>query len=456
MCKKVPGDPPLHHEWKTVKEELRRQGIAVAPFWSHANSVFSWRVRKEDEDYYFTERELIRLHKDGKLTLPIIRKLGKPSKNAVMSNGVSRVFLDTEVFIHGNFNYKSPRFKSLMHMASFGMIQVFLTELTRREIETNIRKFVKDAVAAMKPAKPNKVKVLKNSDLPHVKALFNKLDAATIQKELIGQFKKFLEAAKVTVLEVPPAVLPPVLDAYFEKQPPFGPGKNKCEFPDALVLETLREWCAQNKLDLAVVSPDEGIKATCDGDDVLHPFDNITKYLNAFFDTEEAKALPSLVRDMIPAAHGLIIEKAKEAFPYLGAILVDEDGEVGEIALTDVEFGEEPEDLEIISLAPDKAEVELAVSMTFLAELQFMKPGTGVWDSEDKVLMFQKEVKGKAPQELEGTIGVEVAFEHLNPQLFEVRRVWFEGNQDIEVNADYERNWDKWRDVDFDDDDYDG
>ena len=75
-----------------------------------------------------------------------------------INEGVPHVFLDTEVFIHENFNYKSPRFKSLMTLASESKIQVFLTDLTLREIGANIRGRVDDAVTSIKPNK-----VLKNS-----------------------------------------------------------------------------------------------------------------------------------------------------------------------------------------------------------------------------------------------------------------------------------------------------
>ena len=338
-----------------------------------------------------------------------------------INEGVPRVFLDTEVFIRGNFDYKSARFKSLMTLASTGRIKVFLTELTLREIEANIQSRVDAAVTSIRPEP-----VLENSNLPHIKALFDRLDTAPIQQELVGQLKKYLKAAKVNILAVPPDVLPLVLDAYFKKQPPFGPGKNKAEFPDALVLETLREWCAENELNMAVVSPDQGVKAACAEDDALHQFDDIAKYLDALFASDEA--LSSFVREMILAAHGPIFEKAKEKFPYHGAILVDENGEVEKIELTDVKFCEEPEDVEIISLDPDKAEVELAVSMTFRAELSY----------EDQVMMIQDEVNTTVEQEIEGTIGVEVGFKSLDPQSFEVKRVWFEGDQNIEV---YSNHW---------------
>ena len=347
-----------------------------------------------------------------------------------INEGVPRVFLDTEVFVHENFNYKSPRFKSLMTLASESRIQVFLTDLTLREIEANIRGRVDDAVTSIKPNK-----VLKNSDIPSVRARFDRLDPAPIQQELVGQLKEYLKAAKATILEVPPAVLPLVLDAYFEKQPPFGHGKNKAEFPDALVIETLREWCAKNELDITVVSPDQGVKAACAEDEALHQFDNIAKYLDALFASDEA--LSSFVREMILAVHGPIFEKAKEVFPYHGAILADEDGEVGEIELTGVELSENPEDVEIISLDPDNAEVQLAVSLTFHAELSYKVPSTGVWDSEDHVLMFQDEVNATVEQDIEGTIVVEVDFKNLDPQSFKVERVWVEGAQDIEVYANH-------------------
>ena len=455
-------------EWRKSVRELRRQGVEVALRGVQGSLGFTWLVGKGDERYILTERQMINLHRAGKLTLPGIRELdkrlrfglGQPGvvpairsraigwepesrqgttsssnvEEAAMNSGVSRVFLDTEVFIHENFNYTSPRFESLMTLASARRIQVFLTELTLREIESNIRSHVDKAVASIRPP-TTQANVLKNSDLRHIKALFDKPDAAPIQEELIGQLKKYLKAAKATVLKVPTTVLPPVLDAYFEKQPPFGPRKKKAEFPDALVLETLRKWCAQKESVLAVVSGDKGVKEACKRALDLHYFEDITKYLDAFFAFEEE--LSSFVRKMIPEARGPIFEKAKEAFAYLGAFLGDEEGDVEEIKLTQLELDEE--DFAIISLAPDKAEVVLAVSMTFLADLHFMKPGTSSWDGQY--------VKGRVDQDLEGIIGVEVAFENLNPQSFEVRRVWFEGNQDIEVNADFDNNWDKWRDA---------
>ena len=346
-----------------------------------------------------------------------------------MNEGVPRVFLDTEVFIRENFNYKSTRFKSLMSLASAGRIKVFLTDLTFREIEASIRSHV-DGAASVKPKA-----VLKNSDLPGVKALFGKLDVALIQDELVGQFSEYLKVAKVTVLDVPASVLPPVLDAYFGRQPPFGSGKNKAEFPDAFVLETLREWCAQEKSDLAVVSPDKGVKTACEREEAFHHFDDLAAYLDALFASEEA--LSAYVREMILEAHRSIFDKAKEEFAGQGAFLADEDGDVSDLELTDVELGKEPGDLDIVSLDPHHAEVELAASMIFRCELSYKDPDTGIWDNEDRVLVFQDDIEKTVTRDIEGPIVVRVGFNRLDPHSFRVERVWFEGDRDIEVYANH-------------------
>ena len=154
-----------------------------------------------------------------------------------INEGVPRVFLDTEVFVHENFDYKSPRFRSLMTLALAGRIQVFLTDLTLREIEANIRSRVNEAVVSIRPNA-----VLRNSGFPRVRALFEKLEVARIQEELVSQLEKYLKAAKVTVLKVPPIVLPLVLDAYFERQPPFGVGKKTLR-DGLLELNSRTHWC---------------------------------------------------------------------------------------------------------------------------------------------------------------------------------------------------------------------
>lgn len=342
----------------------------------------------------------------------------------------SNVFLDTEVFVEANFSYKSPRLTSLAELARSGRIRVFLTEITVREINAKIKELVERAAAARPPS------ILRNSSLPQVRALFEPLDTAEVGKDLVGQLEGFIKDAVITVLPVEDKILAPVLDNYFNRLPPFGLGKKKAEFPDALALETLKEWCRVEGRSMAVVTRDEGVKAACSDDGPLHHFVELPKYLDAVASEEEA--LSDFIREMILLHGKEVLEKAKEAFPYLGFYLTDQDGEVGDVELTDIDFDEE---VEIISLKADEAIIEMPATLIFQADISYYDPGTGSYDHEEGVLLFQDTVEATVTREAHRSVAVKVTFVNLDPESFEVHSVWFEGKQDIGVRSDYDEGW---------------
>ena len=354
---------------------------------------------------------------------------GKPDEPA--SEAVANVFLDAQVFIEGNFAYKSPRFTSLSQLASSGVVALMMTDVTIREVEANLRSVVSKAVS-QRAADP----VLRNSTSPDVAALFKKLDAAAIQKELLAQFKAFLDVSNAQIVEVKPSILPTVLDAYFEKKSPFGPGKDKAEFPDALTIETLKQWCDENDCELAIVSRDGAVKEACKGAPSLHHFDDLADYLDALLRSDHAnEARAAFVREMVARSSDAILAKAKKAFGNHGALLMNQDGEVDEIILEDIDFGDS-EDFEMISLEANRAVVELDVVARFQASITYKRPGTGTYDNEDGVMLFQDEVEESVQDEHDTRLAVEVTFEGIDPGSFKVVKVSFDGEDTIKVYAD--------------------
>lgn len=352
------------------------------------------------------------------------------SPNKPKTLKASNVFLDTEVFVEANFRYKSPRFASLAELTRNGRIQVFLTEITIREIKSKIKESIERAVAL----RPHSI--LRNSTMPQVKALFEPLDSTKIEKDLVGQFEDFIKEAGITALPVEGKILGPVMDSYFNRLPPFGLGKDKSEFPDALALETLKEWCQVEGHNMAVVTRDKGVAASCSDHGPLHHFVDLPRYLDAV--ASEDEVLSDFIRGMILHQDKEIIEKAKEAFPYLGFGLIDQDGEVGDVELTDIEFDVEAE---IISLTANEAIIEIPATLTFQAEISYYDPGTGSYDSEDGVMIFQEKVHSTVTRKVHRSVAVKVTFINLNPNSFEVHSVWFEGKQDIEFESDYNEGW---------------
>lgn len=342
----------------------------------------------------------------------------------------SNVFLDTEVFVEANFGYTSPRLAAVADLAKQARIRVFLTDLTVREIKTNIKEAIDRAAATRPPP------ILRNSSLPQVRALLEPLDVTAVENELVGQLEEFIRAAGTTVLPIEDESLRPVLDNYFNRVPPFGPGKNKAEFPDALVLETLKEWCRVEGRGMAVVTRDEGMKAACSDVGPLFDFADLPKYLDTV--ASEDEALSEFIRETIVCHDKEVLEKAKEVFPNFGFYLEDDDGDVGHVELTGIEYDGE---VEIISLAADQAIIEMPATLTFKAHISYSLPGTGTYDSEDDVVLFQDTAESTVTRKAHRSVAAEVTFEDLAPESFQVHGVWFEGKGDIAVKSDYDEDW---------------
>jgi hypothetical protein len=342
----------------------------------------------------------------------------------------ANVFLDTEVFVEANFSYKSPRLASVAELSKNGRIRVYLTEITVREIKAKIKELIERAAAVRHHS------ILRNSSLPQVRVLFEPLDTTEIEKDLVGQFEAFIKDATITILPVKDKFLGPVMESYFNRLPPFGIGKNKAEFPDALALETLREYCRVEGCGMAVVTRDGGIKAACSDHGPLYHFEQLPEYLDTV--ASEDEVMSSFIREMILHHDKEIFEKAKKAFPYLGFYLNDVDGDVQEVELTDIDFDG---DVEIISLTANKASIEVPATLNFMAFISYYIPGTGTYDSEDDVIFFPETAETTVTRSAHRNVAVDVTFENLSQESFRIEEVWFEGKQDIGVRSDYDEDW---------------
>ena len=94
-------------------------------------------------------------------------------------------------------------------------------------------------------------------------------DSEAVATELFRQFDSFLRdqcGAEVhRALAVPPGV---IFDAYFNRKPPFDIEGSK-EFPDAFVLEALRQWSRQHEDRIYVVTRDKAMNRAASSDDCL-------------------------------------------------------------------------------------------------------------------------------------------------------------------------------------------
>lgn len=96
----------------------------------------------------------------------------------------------------------------------------------------------------------------------------------------------FLKESKISVIKSSEYCnLEVVLTKYFTGEPPFASGTKKFEFPDALALESLESWAAQNGA-MLLVSRDKGWQSYCRESEYLYCCADLPKGLSLFYEDE--------------------------------------------------------------------------------------------------------------------------------------------------------------------------
>lgn len=168
------------------------------------------------------------------------------------------IFIDTQTFVSNNF-FENENLKRLAEFGKKEIINIYLTDITINEIKSNIREELlnaQDEINRFKKSISGKSKILKNIeeyrqyiDLPDLKL---DVDFNNLTKEL----DEFIEHGKVSIIPYDKANLKNIITKYFNREKPFGTGKKKYEFPDAIVLSAIEYWCQKNKCKIYVVGND--------------------------------------------------------------------------------------------------------------------------------------------------------------------------------------------------------
>jgi hypothetical protein len=182
-----------------------------------------------------------------------------------MSKLTCNVFLDTCVYDRCNFDLSCRDFLRLTSLVAEGYVHVFLTTVTKREIEAHIDKRAREASTALKTF-ADKARLISPLSGP-----FEAIPVATdegLKKAFQQSFREFCKKLNIEVIAVPNMSLEGVLDDYFEQRPPFSE-KKKSEFPDAFAAAALEAWCKKKSEKILVISGDGDWPIICEGSDVL-------------------------------------------------------------------------------------------------------------------------------------------------------------------------------------------
>ncbi len=188
------------------------------------------------------------------------------------------VLLDTNIFINAKYNFAGGALANLQKCCGNGVAVLFTNDIIQREVQTHI---FRDVGAISKQAK-NAIK--KHGEL--VNAISREVSdniqttimAAVDQLQL--KFAAYMKDA--TVLSNDGLSMISLFDDYFENTAPFEDReKKKSEFPDAVIIMSIKRYLTENPdVCLHVVSDDNGWHKSLEGTPRVYLYKELNTLLN--------------------------------------------------------------------------------------------------------------------------------------------------------------------------------
>ncbi len=185
-------------------------------------------------------------------------------RDAVARGEIAAITLDTSVFDRHQLRLEDALLDRLRQFRGTGVSVVF-TDVVLLELNAHIQRDVEKTRKALDDA----LRALSRShSIPQeqIGAAIEKLPTQATPAELTKtRIDAFLQATGGEEINSSAhASIDKLIRGYFDEKAPFGPGKKKHEFPDAISLHALEGWAAEHGRKMLVVSGDDGWLKYCE------------------------------------------------------------------------------------------------------------------------------------------------------------------------------------------------
>lgn len=327
---------------------------------------------------------------------------------------MTNVLIDTEVFRSHGFDFARPEFIRLQQLVDDEKLRVLTTRVIDGEVRRQMTQESVDAQQAIRRVLKDH-SVLRHSDKVPFHSLVAKDAITDLTAIRLKHWTDWLKACKVEVISANDIDVDPIIDAYFQTEPPFGSGGKKAEFPDAITLAAAVRWATDKGEDLFVISNDGDFEKFCERAAHLYHFGSLAKFLERF--TE--KYIADLVTETILNASGDMIEFAGTEFASFDFVLEDVTGQVERVDVQTISI----EEVHVIEASDGQGVAEVTVSIDYVAHVDYEDPDSGIWDSEDQEMLFTEEVSDSIQDSDTAVFSVEFQYNEDDPSEVEITKV---------------------------------
>lgn len=288
------------------------------------------------------------------------------------------IVIDTNVFDQHAYHFASPTIQKFVDLAKVEKFTLLLPDPLHREIKRHISEKSHAVAAALKKVSREAPLIYRWPHWPGSKA---STIATDIETATLADWEKFLKNFTVEKLGYKDIDLEQIMDGYDSKQPPFGEGNKRKEFPDAFAVAAVVAYSKANTTQVAVVSADPDLKKAC----TLHPglihFPDLPAYTDALLaEVARTATITEAIKAAIAANPAPILARIREAFPDLTFYPEEDlDGDVEDIEVKSAELS----NIRVISIKPDHCTVAFDADVEFSAYVSYDDPDTMVHDSSE-------------------------------------------------------------------------
>lgn len=191
-----------------------------------------------------------------------------------------KVFIDTQVYVKAGLHFDGLAFRSFRKYCEANELFHVSTSVVEREVKSKIELSVEDAISAIQNFR-RKARLLSSLDDEKIRGLFEEIPDGDIYNKSETVFDEFMKSCSTEIVAADGIDAEELLSLYFEKKPPFGDGKKKAEFPDAISILSLKSHL-QDEEKIYVVSDDGDLKECCVGDPRFISVESLDKLLDIY------------------------------------------------------------------------------------------------------------------------------------------------------------------------------
>jgi hypothetical protein len=193
---------------------------------------------------------------------------------------IKALTIDTSIFDQKRLQLDSAPLRALSGLTeqSFSFI---LSNTVMKEAVGHLEKMIEEAIRSAKKGIGEALFAF-GTEKPTRDELIEQISGGQSPAEAASErFNEFLSETSCEVLDDTKLVdVSALFDGYFSNRPPFGPGKKKSEFPDALALLALERAAADRDTGILAVSKDGDWRAFCANSERLYLVPEIEKALD--------------------------------------------------------------------------------------------------------------------------------------------------------------------------------